>query len=456
MRSVRPCLMRRGRAPRHEAGAGLALLAFLLLASLVAAAPALALNVEEVTSRQGIKAWLVEEHSVPLVAIRFAFMGGACQDPVGSEGLAAMLSDLLTEGAGELPAQAFKERLAELGTHLTTASGRDALYGGMEALSQRFAPSVELLRMALTSPRFDADAVERIRVQRLADLALAANDPIKLARNRWFAEAFPGHPYGRPLDGTPESIAAITPAALKAMHGDLLAKDVLKVVIVGDIDKRGAADVLDSAFGALPDRAKTARIARVEPRVIAAPVVIDKDYPLATATFGLPSLRGDSPDFAALQVLNHVIGSGDFDSRLMEEIRVKRGLAYSIQTGLLRDTVTSLLVGGVATKNEVMGTALGLVKDVLAETARNGPTPVQFENAKKYLTGSFLLDFDTNAKVAGSLLTIQLLGEGRDYLVTRNQRIAAVTLDDVKRVAQEVLKPERLVVTVVGKPKLSP
>ena len=177
---------------------------------------------------------------------------------------------------------------------------------------------------------------------------------------------------------------------------------------------------------------------------------------MTTATFGLPSLRGDSPDFAALQVLNHVIGSGDFDSRLMEEIRVKRGLAYSIQTSLLRDTVTSLLVGGLATKNEVMGTALGLVKDVFAETARNGPTRAQFDNAKKYLTGSFLLDFDTNAKVAGSLLTIQLLGEGRDYLVTRNQRIAAVTLDDVKRVAQQVLRPERLVVTVVGKPKLSP
>jgi zinc protease len=428
----------------------------LLVASLAAAAPALALNVEEITSRQGIKAWLVEEHSVPLAAIRFAFMGGSCQDPPGSEGQAAMLSDLLTEGAGELPAQAFKERLAELGTRLATASGRDALYGGMEALSKRFAPSVELLRMALTSPRFDDDAVERIRAQRLTDLALAANDPIKLARNRWYAEAFSGHPYARPLDGTPESIAAITPAALKAMHGELLAKDVLKVVIVGDIDKQRAADVLDSLFGALPDRAKANHIARIEPRAVEAPVVIDKDYPLATATFGLPSLRGDSPDFAALQVLNHVIGSGDFDSRLMEEIRVKRGLAYSIQTSLLRDTVTSLLVGGLATKNEVMGTALGLVKDVLAETARNGPTRAQFDNAKKYLTGSFLLDFDTNAKVAGSLLTIQLLGEGRDYLVTRNRRIAAVTLDDVKRVAQQVLKPERLVVTVVGKPKLSP
>ena len=454
MRSSGPCLTRRGRASLRDAAGGLALLA--LLASLAAAAPALALNVEEITSRQGIKAWLVEEHSVPLVAIRFAFMGGSSQDPPGSEGLAAMLSDLLTEGAGELPAQAFKERLAELGTRLATASGRDGLYGGMEALSKRFAPSVELLRMALTSPRFDADAVERIRAQRLTDLALAANDPIKLARNRWYAEAFSGHPYGRPLDGTPESIAAITPAALKAMHGKLLARDVLKVVIVGDIDKPGAADVLDSLFGALPDRANANRIARIEPRAVMAPVVIDKDYPLATATFGLPSLRGDSPDFAALQVLNHVIGSGDFDSRLMEEIRVKRGLAYSIQTSLLLDTVTSLLVGGLATKNEVMGTALGLVKDVLAETARDGPTRAQFDNAKKYLTGSFLLDFDTNAKVAGSLLTIQLRGEGRDYLVTRNQRIAAVTLGDVTRVAQQVLKPERLVVTVVGKPKLSP
>jgi zinc protease len=433
----------------------LALLLAVLLGSL-AAAPALALNVEEITSRQGIKAWLVEEHSVPLVAIRFAFMGGSCQDPDGSEGLAAMMSDLLTEGAGELPAPAFKERLAELGTHLTTASGRDGLYGGMEALSKRFAPSVELLRIALTSPRFDADAVERIRAQRLTDLALAANNPTKLARNRWYAEAFSGHPYGRPLDGTPESIAAITPAALKTMHGKLFGKDVLKVVIVGDIDKRGAAEVLDSVFGALPDRAKAAHIARIEPREVAAPVVIDKDYPLATAVFGLPSLSGDSPDFAALQVLNHVIGSGDFDSRLMEEVRVKRGLAYSIQTSLLRDSVTSLLVGGLATKNEVMGTALGIVKDVLAETARNGPTRLQFDNAKQYLTGSFLLDFDTNAKVAGSLLTIQLLGEGRDYLVTRNQRIAAVTFDDVKRVAQQVLKPERMVITVVGKPKLSP
>jgi zinc protease len=435
---------------------GVLLAALALFGLLAAAVPARALKVEEIATPQGIRAWLVEEHSVPLVAVRFAFLGGSALDPQGSEGLAAMVSDMLTEGAGDMPAQAFKERLAELGTHLTIASGRDAFYGSMEALTKRFAPSLALLRLVLLSPRFDADAIERVRAERLNDLALAANDPTKLALNRWYAEAYPGNAYGRPVDGTPESVGRITAAALKAMHGRLLARSVLRVVVVGDIDKAGAASALDGVFGALPESTGAAPVARVEPRAIGAPVVIERDFPLATATFGLPSLESNDPDFPALQVVNHVIGSGDFDSRLMEEVRVKRGLAYSIQTSLLRDTATSLLVGGVATKNEAMGTTLGIVKDVLADMARNGPTPAQFDNAKRYLTGSFLLDFDTNAKVAGSLLTIRLLGEGPDYLVVRNQRINAVTMEAAKRVAARVLKPERLLVTIVGKPSLGP
>ena len=243
---------------------------------------------------------------------------------------------------------------------------------------------------------------------------------------------------------------------LKTMHGNLLARDILHIVIVGDIDKRAAIEALDAIFGALPEKAKVARVEKIEPRPLPAPVVIERDYPLSTATFGLPSLRIDHPDFAALQVLNHVIGSGDFNSRLMEEIRVKRGLAYSIQTRLLRDSITSLLVGGVATKNEAMGTTLDVMKGVFDDMVRNGPTPSQFDNAKRYLTGSYLLDFDTNAKVASSLLGIQLEGEEPSYLVTRNQKINAVTLQDVRRIAEQVLKPDRLVVTVVGKPKLGP
>jgi zinc protease len=445
---------RRSSVASHGRGVLAALV--LIGSALLSASAAGALEVSEIESPGGIKAWLVEEHSVPLVALKFAFMGGGAQDPDRKEGLVAMVADLLTEGAGDLTERAFKDKLSELGTKFTASGGRDAMYLGMEALSKRFDASARLLQMAIVNPRFDADAVERVRAQRLADIARSANEPAKLALDRFYAEAFAGHPYAKVTDGTAESVASITPADLKSKHAELFAKDALRIVIVGDIDRQTAIAALDSIFGNLPDKAKAVAVPKVEPRTLPAPVVVAKDFPLATAAFGLPSLRSDHPDFAALQVLNHILGSGDFDSRLMEEIRVKRGLAYSIRTSLFRDSVITLMVGSVATKNEAMGTTLSVMKDVFADMARNGPTAAHFDNAKRYLTGSYLLDFDTNAKVANSLLGIMLDGKGPDYLLKRNERINAVTLADVKRVAAEVLKPERLVVTVVGKPKLLP
>jgi zinc protease len=451
-----PAVNHRWRPPAHARGI-LALILFFFAGLLGSRPGAAALEVQEIASPAGITAWLVEEHSVPLVAIRFAFLGGASQDPPGKEALAGMMADLLLEGgAGDLSPRAFKEKMSRLSTNLSFSCARDGIYGELETLSQRMAPSAELLRTALVNPRFDATAIELVRAQHMSDLALAANNPEQLAVNRWYAEAFAGHPYARPVDGTPESVARITGEDLRAAHGNLLGRNVLHVVIVGDIDKGTAGNTLDAIFGALPATANVTDIARIVPRALPAPAVVEKDFPLATATFGLPAPRSDQQDFPAAQVLNHIIGSGDFDSRLMEEIRVKRGLAYSVQTKLFSDTIISVMVGGLATKNAAMGTALGVLKDVFVDMARKGPTQAQFDRAKRYLTGSYLLDFDTNAKVAGSLLTFQLDGRGPDYLTVRNKRIAAVTLADIKRVAEQVLKPERLVVVVVGKPVLGP
>jgi zinc protease len=426
----------------------------LVFAVWVGSSPVSALGVEEITSAKGIKAWLVEEHSVPLIAIKFAFAGGASQDPAGKEGLATMVADLLTEGAGQLTEEAFKAQVSALGVRLSLSAGRDAIYGGLETLTKRFAPSAALLRLALTAPRFDEDAIERVRSQRLTDLAIAANEPNRVAVDRWYQEAFPGNAYGRPADGTQQSVARMMRDDLTSQHAKLLARGVLKVVIVGDINKAAAAAALDDIFGDLPDQAQVALLAKAEPRPGAAPVVVEKDLPSATAAFGLASLASDHPDFPALEVLNHVIGSGDFDAVLTEEIRVKRGLAYSVQTGLIHDSITSLLLGAFTTKNDTMGSALGVLQEVLVRTAREGPNASQFENAKRYLTGSFLLDFDTNAKVASSLLSIWVDGERPDYLQRRNQKINAVTLADVKRVAREVLNTQALIVTIVGKPQL--
>jgi zinc protease len=428
----------------------------MLMGLAASTAPGLALTVDQVVSTSGVRAWLVEDHSRPLIVIRFAFVGGAVHDPQGKEGLTTMVADLLTEGAGDLSAEAFKEQLSGLGARLSISSARDAVYGGLETLSGRLGPSAELLKLALVSPRFDPKAVDRVRAQRLTDLALAANIPSSVALDRWYVEAFRGQAYGRPVNGTPESVERLTNDDVKTQHARLFAKDVLKVVIVGDIGKSATSEILDLIFGGLPAKAQLAPLERVEPRPLQAPVVVTQDQPLATAAFGLASLSPDDPDFPALQVLNQVIGSGDFDSRLMEEVRVKRGLTYAIKTSLVSDSVTSVLIGGFSTSNETMGTALGVLRDVLASTARDGPTSLQFEDAKHYLTGSFLLDFDTNSKVASSLLSIWVDGHGPDYLLNRNEAIERVTIEDVRRVARDVLRTDRLIVTIVGRPELPP
>jgi zinc protease len=424
----------------------------LLLGLLSSTTAATALTVEQIESSKGIKAWLVEEHSIPLVAIRFAFAGGTVQDPPGKEGLASLVSDLIMEGAGDLSGADFKERLSLLGALLTTSSRRDAMYGGLDTLTARSKPSGELLRLMLMSPHFSAADVNRLKAQRLTDLAVAANNPTRIVLERWYAEAFPDHPYGRPIQGTPESVARLTSEDCKGAHARLFAKDALKVVIVGDIDRRAAVEMLDAVFGDLPDKARLTPVGKAEPRSAQMPIVVERDFPLATAAFGLPALPVDHLDYPALKVLNHIIGSGDFDSRLMDEIRVKRGLAYSIQTSLEHDSLTSFMLGTFATKNETMQPALSVLKDVLVRTARDGPTTPEFENARQYLTGSFLLDFDASGKIASSLLRIWLDGEGPDAIVARGRRINNVTLGDVKRVARQALETGELLVTVVGRP----
>src|SRR5215510_11915290 len=261
-----------------------------VMALLVRPGEGWALSVEELVSSKGIKAWLVEEHSVPLIAIKFAFAGGASQDPAGKEGLATMVADLLTEGAGDLSEEAFKAQVSSLGMRLSLTAGRDAIYGGLETLSKRFAPSAALLRLALTAPRFDDDAIERVRSQRLTDLAIAANEPNRVAVDRWYQEAFPDNAYGRPADGTPQSVMRIVRDDLTSQHAKLLARGVLKVVIVGDIDKAAAQAALDNIFGDLPEKGQVALLAKVDPRPPSAPIIVEKDLPSATAAFGLRSL----------------------------------------------------------------------------------------------------------------------------------------------------------------------
>jgi zinc protease len=425
----------------------------LCLAAPVLTAKAHAMKIQQIKSPGGIDAWLVQEHAVPLIALRFVFEGGSSQNPAGKEGVANFLSAMMDEGAGDLDSHKFQERMEELAFRMSFEDARDGLYGSFETLTTNRDPSIEMLRLAVNQPRFDADAMERVRRQLLSGLAFAAKNPNRVAGAAWSAQAFPGHPYGLPSDGTPQSIAKITRDDLESFRKRNFARDNLKVVAVGDITPEQLGALLDRVFGDLPAKADLAPVAQTSPAAKERVQVIPMDVPQSVVQFGSPGIARDDDDFMAAFVLNQILGGGGFASRLTEEVREKRGLAYSVYSYLQPYRRAAIFAGGVATKNEEVGRSLDVIRGELRRMAEEGPTPEEMQNAKDYLTGSFALRFDTNAKIANQLLGFLFEGYGIDYIDKRNALVNAVTLADVKRVAQRLLKADELIVTVVGKPQ---
>lgn len=422
-------------------------------AFLIPSSRAEAMKIQEVKSPGGLTAWLVEEHSVPLIAMRFAFEGGSAQDVAGKEGTANFLAGMMDEGAGDLSSQVFQERMEKIAMRMSFDDARDAFYGSFETLSEHRDEAMALLGLALTKPRFDADAAERVRGQLLAGLAYAARDPDRVASEQWSALAFAGHPYGRPANGTAASLEAIGSAELRDFWSRNFAKDNLRVVVVGDIDAATLGRVLDTVFGGLPAKAKLTAVPPTVPKATEKLKVIDMAVPQSVARFGLPAMARKDKDFIAAFVLNTIVGGGVMSSRLWEEVREKRGLAYSVSSTIQPFKQASVFAGGVATKNESIGESLDLIRAELARMAVEGPTEEEMANAKSYLTGSFALRFDSNAKIANQLLWIWQEELGRDYVDKRNAEIEAVTMADLKRVAKRLFEGQDLIVTIVGKPK---
>jgi len=423
---------------------------FLLLAS---NRPAEAMQIQTVTSPGGIEAWLVEDHSNPMMAMRFSFEGGSAQDPAGKDGLANFLSSMLDEGAGELDAAAFQERLEDLAVRLSFSDSQDAFYGNFETLTANRDAGAELLRLALNEPRFETDAVERIRQQILASLVYAAKDPDRVASKEWFALAFDGHTYGRPANGDEATVAAITADDLKNYRKRNFARSNLRVVAVGDITADELGAMLDKVFGALPETADLVPVPKVAPVTGGKTKIIEMDVPQSVAVFGFGAMARKDPDFLTAFVLNQLIGGGGFASRLMEEVREKRGLAYSVYSYLQPMRSTSIFSGGVATRNDAVQTSIGLIRQELEKVANEGPSEAEFANAKSYLIGSYALRFDTNVKIATQLLGLMEEGFGPDYVDKRNALIEAITLDDAKRVARRLVDTNNMIVTIVGKPE---
>ncbi|WP_151720304.1 M16 family metallopeptidase [Gemmobacter serpentinus] len=418
---------------------------------LVLAAPLRAeIAIQEVTSPGGIKAWLVEEHEIPFTALEIRFRGGTAVDAPGKRGAVNLMTALIEEGAAEMNAQKFAETRDGLAADFKFNASIDSVSVSARMLTENRAQAAELLRLALTAPRFDTDAVERVRGQVLSGLRSDEKDPATLASRRFNALAFGDHPYGTSGDGTPDSVAALTRDDILAAHKATLTRDRVYVAAVGDISAADLGTLLDQLLGGLPATGAVP-VAPAPVGLTGGVTVVPFPTPQAVVLFGQNGIERDDPDYFAAFILNEIMGGERFGSRLMTELREKRGLTYGVSTWLADFDQADLLAGQFSTDNKTVAEAISILREEWAKAAQ-GVTEAELANAKTYLTGAYPLRFDGNGQIANILVGMQSIGLPSDYSATRNDKVNAVTLEDIRRVAARLFKREDLRIVVVGEP----
>ena len=410
-------------------------------------------NVQRVITPAGLEAWLVESYAVPLVALEFSARGGAAQDPPGKEGVATLLAGLLDEGAGPYDSRAFHRAVEDLAVHIGFGADRDLLSGHLQTLSRNIDEAFALFKLTLNDARFDEDAIERVRGQLMADIRRDANEPDAMVAKAFRETAFPDHPYGRAARGELASLERLTRGDLEAMRGALFAREHLKIAVVGAIDAGTLATRLDEAFAGWPSRGRLGPVTDISVHEVGSRKIIDLDVPQTTMRFGRPGIARKDPDHFSAVVINHILGGGVFTARLFNEVREKRGLAYSVYSQLHEFDHCPLMIGGAATKNERAGETLEVIEAQCRLLSSDGPSPDELDKAKKFLTGSYALRFDTSTKIASQLVNIQLDGLQPSYLDERNAKIDAVTLEDARRVATRLLGDGKVLVALAGRPQ---
>jgi zinc protease len=411
-----------------------------------------AADIREIRSPGGISAWLVEERSLPIVAIRFAFDGGSAQEAAGKEGTAGLLAAMLDQGAGELSAAEYQKQIERLSVRLAFDSDRDSFFGNFETLTKNLGKATELLHLAITKPMLAPGILERTRAQLMARAGFEAGDNNKLANAQWMAQSFAGHTYSRAISGTPDSLKVIARDDLEDFRRRIMARARLRVAAVGDIDATTLGRVLDEIFDGLPTEPQLTPVPDVQPKGVPKPTVVDVEGPQSVTIFGRRGIDRTDPDYFPGLVLAQLLGGGSSDARLVREVREKRGLTYWIYTLLYNFKHSSMLIGGFASPNKDVATSLELVRAEFKALAEQGPTQEEVEAAKSYLIGSFVLSLDSNAKIAEQMLRAELQGLGPDFVDQRKAQLAKVTRADVARVARSLLSTDDLSVAIAGQP----
>ncbi len=411
------------------------------------------LNIKEVKSAGGITAWLVEDHTIPVLSLRFSFReSGSSSDPADKQGLSRMLSNTMDEGAGDLDSKAFQGLLNDLSISLSFSASRDDFGGSLKTLTKNRTKAFELLSLALTKPRFDAEAVERMRQANLSRIRTDMNDPDWMVARLLNATLFKGHPYELNSGGTLTSLKKINGDDLRQKLKSALTRDHLVVAVAGDISEAELAIALDEIFGSLPAQSEKSPIADVQLPEKGGIVLYPKEIPQTVIQMALPGIKWKDPDYSAAEVMNFVFGGAGFGSRLMTIIREQRGLTYGIYSGLSEMDHAEIFSISSSTRNETVKELIDLTRAEM-DTFLKGPVTAQeLHNAKTYLIGSVPLNLTSTDEISAYMLAFQMEGLPRNYLDLREKSLRAVTADDVARVSKRLLDPQKMTIMMVGKP----
>jgi zinc protease len=409
-------------------------------------------TIQQFTTPGGVSVWLVEEPSIPILSLRMAWHGGETNDPVGQEGLTNAMVYHMNEGAGELDTQAFSKGMEELNMSFSCGSSTENVFCNASMLTDNAEDSFSMIALALTEPRFDDGPFERFQREQEVSLQTRETNARYLATRARAAALYPDHAYAR--ETSAESLAAITQDAMRAQKDLLMVKDGMMVTAVGAMSPEQLAPLIDAAIVGLPDASE---VAETDSVVLAdasvAPITVALPQPQSLVTFVGPAMRRENPDFYTAVVLNYTFGGGGFQSRLMQDLRVDKGLTYGVYTSVNGGEKLQTWSGGGQTKNESAGEFIAGVKENMEKMVADGMTELELSDAKAYLTGSYPLGFDSNAKIAGRMMGVRLDDLPVDFFDKRNAMIEAVTLEDVNRVAAEYLNPENFTFVVVGEPQ---
>lgn len=411
------------------------------------------LDIKEVKSKSGITAWLVEDHTIPVIAMKFSFKeSGTSNDPIEKQGLTRLLSNTLDEGAGDLDSKAFQEIMSDLSISISFSASRDQFSGNLKTLTVNKKKAFELLSLALTKPRFDQEAIDRMRLANLTRIKSDMTDPDWMAARLMNDVLFKGHPYAMNSGGTLTSLTKITAEDLRKKVSSELTRDRLIVSVAGDISAEDLSSVLDEIFGGLPATGVKNTTPDATLPQKSSTILYKKDIPQTIIQMVMPGVALKDPDYFATEIMNFVFGGAGFGSRLMEVIREQRGLTYGVYSSLSGMDHANTLGISSSSKNATAKELIDLSLSEMQNMTTSDITPQELRNAKNYLIGSVPLDLTSTDRIAGYMLAFQSEDLPMNYLDIREAGLNAVTIEDVKRVAQKTLQPDKTTIILVGNP----